>query len=341
MAMWFLGRSQLTGKARIGIIGLGTQGQNHLAVLSEDKRAQIVAVCDPVKGLSDAAGKRYGANSHTDFRKLIEEEHLDAVFVVAPNAFHMEMLEFAIDQNLAIFCEKPMVITLQDAKKVSELVHQKRIKFQMGHNRRFSLVYKKTKELLETHRIKPYMVGIKMVTGEMIRPAWMTDPKIVGGFLYDTTIHMLDLTRWLFGEVSTVTCMAQSNIYKTQLDDFWITLTTTNGLMVPILSSGHASWLPPFERVEIIGDHSCIITEEMNRVGFCPGLDRETQVWEYYHLPMTTTWGVQEEDRLFVDTLLEDKPPVITVDDGFKSVELVEACYRSAAKGRQIKLPIK
>jgi len=330
----------LAEKARIGIIGLGAQGQNHLAVLSEEKRAQIVAVCDPIKHTSEGAAKRYGANSYTDFRRLIEEERPDAVYVVTPNVFHMEIIEYAIEHNLAIFCEKPMVINLEDAKEVSQLVHQEKIKFQMGHNRRFSPVYTKTSELIKVHGIRPYMVGIKMVTGEMIKPAWMTDPKIVGGFLYDTTIHMLDLARWLFGEISTVNCIAQSNIYKTQLDDFWITLTTNRGLMVPILSSGHATWLPPFERVEIIGDHSCIITEEMNRISFCPGLEREAQVWEYHHLPMTTTWGIQEEDRLFLDTLLEDAPPAVTVDDGYKSIELVEACYRSAAEGRQVKLPL-
>jgi myo-inositol 2-dehydrogenase/D-chiro-inositol 1-dehydrogenase len=109
---------------------------------------------------------------------------------------------------------------------------------------------------------------------------------------------------------------------------------------VPIFSSGHASWIVPFERVEVIGDHSCIITEELNRISYTLGLDKPTEVQEFHYLPQPVSWGVEEEDRLFVDSVLQGKPPKVTVHDGCKSVELIEACYRSVESGKTVKLPL-
>jgi myo-inositol 2-dehydrogenase/D-chiro-inositol 1-dehydrogenase len=184
------------------------------------------------------------------------------------------------------------------------------------------------------------MAIMKLVTGELQRPAWGADPKISGGHLYDTTLHMLDMARWLFGEVKEVSARAEANVYPTILNDFWITLTHENGFQVPVFTSGHASWIVPFERVEIIGDHSTVITEEMNRVSYTLGLDLPTQVEEFYYLPQVTSWGVEEEDKLFIDAIIRKTNPPITVEDGYKAVEIIEACYRAVESKKTISLPL-
>ena len=233
-----------------------------------------------------------------------------------------------------------MVINLDHARELAETVKSAGIIFQVGHNRRFSPVYKKLKELITSGRIKPYMVIIKMVTGELQRPAWGADPKVSGGHLFDTTLHMLDMSRWLFGEVAEITCRAEANVYTDILNDFWITLKHASGLQVPIFSSGHASWIVPFERVEVIGDHSCVITEELNRISYTLGLDEPTNVQEFHYLPPTATWGIEEEDRLFIDAIREKKQPPVTEEDGLKVIEIIEGCYRAASSHKPVSLPL-
>ena len=72
--------------------------------------------------------------------------------------------------------------------------------FQVGHNRRFAPVYAELKQMLSsTHQ--PHSAHVKMNRGELLNPEWVGDPKITGGFLYETTIHMFDMLRFLFGEV--------------------------------------------------------------------------------------------------------------------------------------------
>jgi len=325
---------------KVGVIGLGFQAQNHLSVLSRDKRVRISGVADLVDSLAGSTAKKYGCKDYRDYRTLVDSEDLDAVYVVTPNVYHYDTLSYALSKGLHIFCEKPMVIKIDHARELVGAVKKAGITFQVGHNRRFSPVYKKLKELIESDRIKPYMVITKMVTGELQRPPWIGDPKISGGHLYDTTIHMLDLSRWLFGEVAEITCRAEANVYTNQLNDFWITLRHVSGLQVPIFSSGHASWIIPFERVEVIGDHACAITEELNRISYTLGLDKPTNVEEFHYLPATTTWGIEEEDRLFIDAILDKKPPPVTVEDGFKIIELIEGCYRSASSNKPVSIPL-
>jgi len=327
-------------EVRIGIVGLGGQAQNHLSVLSKDHRVKIVGVADLITSLAESTAKKYSCAHYKTYTDLIDSEKLDAIYVVTPNVFHYDTLKYALSKELNVFCEKPMVITLDHARDISERVRKTGTVFQVGHNRRFSLVYKKMKELIDSKQIKPYMVIMKLVTGELQRPAWGADSKISGGHLYDTPIHMFDLARWLFGEVVEVNCRAEANVYTNIPNDFWITLKHQSGLEVPVFSSGHASWIIPFERVEVIGDHSCIITEELNRISYTLGLDLPTQVQEFHYLPPTTSWGVEEEDRLFVDALIEKKTPPVTVDDGYKTVEIIEALYRSAKIGKPVQLPL-
>jgi myo-inositol 2-dehydrogenase/D-chiro-inositol 1-dehydrogenase len=324
----------------IGFVGLGAQAQNHLSVLSRDKRVRVAGVADIVDPIAASTGKRYGCNSYRTYEELIESEKLDAIYVVTPNVFHYEALKCALNRKLNVFCEKPMVINLEHARELVKSVKSAGVVFQVGHNRHFALVYKRVKELIDSGKIKPYMAIMKMVTGELQRPAWGADPKISGGHLYDTTLHMLDMCRWLFGEVQQVSCRAEANVYPKILNDFWINLTHESGLQVPIFTSGHASWIVPFERVEIIGDHSTVITEEMNRVSYTLGLDMPTEVEEFHHLPQTLTWGVEEEDKLFVDAIVEKKNPPITVEHGLKVVEIIEACYRSVESKKPISLPL-
>jgi len=324
----------------VGIVGLGAQAQNHLNVLSRDHRVRLSGVADILDPLAQSMAKKYGCNSYRTYQELIDSEKLNAVYVVTPNVFHYETLKYALSKKLNVFCEKPMVIKLEHARDLINSVESSNIVFQVGHNRHFALVYKKVKDLVASGKIKPYMAIMKMVTGELQRPAWGADPKISGGHLYDTTLHMLDMCRWLFGEVKEVTCRAEANVYPTILNDFWINLTHESGLQVPIFTSGHASWIVPFERVEIIGDHSTVITEEMNRVSYTLGLDLPTQVEEFHYLPQTLSWGVEEEDKLFIDAITDKKKPPITVEDGYKAVEIIEACYRSVETKKTISLPL-
>ena len=111
-----------------------------------------------------------------------------------------------------------------------------------------------------------------MNRGELINPAWVGDPSVTGGFLYETTIHMFDMMRFLLGEVSELIALGSTHEYP-ETDDFSVLMNFASGMHATLASSADASWLFPFERVEVFCHHATIVTREMESLVYSEGLD--------------------------------------------------------------------
>lgn len=324
---------------KVGIIGAGYMGKTHGTVISKEKNVKVTGVADIKKERAEELACMLGARVYSDIDKLIDSG-IDAIFVTTPNTMHLEPVIKALERDIHVFSEKPMATNLKDAKKILKASEKSQAIYQLGFNRRFAPVYKYMKSLILDKQFKPFSAHIKMNRGELKNPDWVGDPKITGGFLYETTIHLFDMVRWLIGEVTEVICYATSNFYE-GLDNFIILLSFKNDLYATFASCAHTSWVFPFERIELYGDHSSIISEEMDRVIHSRGLDSEIVYKDFFHFKITQKWGYEEEDKIFLKIITEGGIPPITAKDGYKSVEIAEACYRSAVLNDKVKLPIK
>lgn len=326
-------------QAGIGIVGGGYAGNLHAEILSKNPRAKLVAICESRPDDAKLFSHRYGAKAYSDFSELLADVEIDAVYITTPNFLHAQQAIAAMEMGKDVFSEKPMATSIEEAKKVLEMARRAGVRYQIGLSRRFWPVYKFIRGLIDRGSLTPYLADIKMSRGELKKPSWVAEDKASGGFLFESVLHILDLVRWLMGEVETVSCDARSSVYK-QLDDFIIVLKTSNLAMASITSSAHATWIFPFERVELYGDHSCVISEEMTRVSYSSGLEKEVEVHDFSQLPRTRAWGFEEEDGLFVDAILSAAKTPVDEVEAYKSIELVEACYRSARKGEPVRLPL-
>jgi len=303
-------------RLRVGFAGAGYICGIHKNNLVLDERVEIVSTfdCDPSRG--DAAS----------FDQTLEKS--DAVYITAPNTRHVELALRAIAAGKHVFCEKPMATTLEDARRVLEAAQASGRVFQVGHNRRFSKVYSRVRQLLAAS--PPHTAHIKMNRGELLKPAWTADESVTGGFLFETPIHMFDMMRFQFGEVVSL------DARLSRVNDFSLLLEFASGMHATFVTSADASWFFPYERMEIFGEYSTIETAEMESLSYRIGLDSETVVENFSPLPLEEKLGFREEDRLFVDAALNGGAPPVTALDGYRSVELALACYRSVAEGRRI-----
>jgi myo-inositol 2-dehydrogenase / D-chiro-inositol 1-dehydrogenase len=79
----------------------------------------------------------------------------------------------------------------------------------------------------------------------------------------------------------------------------------------------------------------------MEKVAYAPGLAQPIVQHDFFQLGIAHKWGYREEDTRFVDAIVEGKTPPVTAEDGYKAIELVEACYRSAQRdGARLRLPL-
>lgn len=328
---------------KIGIIGSGWAAEMHARCLKENPEAEIVALADVVRDKGMAFARRHGIQRfYENPRELFRDEEVEAVYIASPPKFHVPQAIEALRSGKHVFSEKPPAISLGGAEELVKTVEETGLIYQIGFNRRFWPVYKRLKELVESGRLKPFIVDIKMVRGEMERPGWTKVREIAGGFLYDSVIHMLDLSRWILGKPESVRCLARRNIYP-HPDGFTILIEFANEerTILSITSAGHASWVYPFERVEIYGDHCTAITEEGLKLTFAWGREDvpNVEVYQFIKLPEHVAWGFKEEDDLFIQTVAGKLKPFVTVEDAYEAVRLVEACYSSAEQsGKPLKL---
>lgn len=321
-------------KIKIGFLGAGYIAGVHAAILARDERVEVVSVHDPDRERAEQFARSTGAiAAHSSSEALAI---CDAAYITTPNTTHDEMAIFALEAGDHVFCEKPMATRLADARRMLKAAKKSKFVFQVGHNRRFAPVYAELKRMIsETHQ--PHSAHVKMNRGELIDPEWVGDPKITGGFLYETPIHMLDLLRFLFGEVKTLHAVGSSHEYP-ETDDFSILMTFASGMHATLASSADASWLFPFERIEVFCHHSTIVTREMESLVYSEGLDGRHVERSMHQLSKEEKWGYAQEDRAFIDAIVGGRPPAVTAFDGFKSVELVDAVYKSVKHGKPFEI---
>ncbi len=312
-------------------------GRIHGEILASDERVEIRGVADVQKERADALASALHARAYARLEDLVSDG-IDALYVTTPNTRHLEPVVAALDAGVHVFSEKPMATSLTEASAILEKVRQSGRVYQIGFNRRFAPVYKHVRELVAGGAFVPRLGHIKMNRGELKSPPWVSDTSITGGFLYESTIHLLDMCRFLLGEMDTVECVGRSNVYQ-ELDAFAAVLRFKAGAIACLSSCAHSTWAFPFERIELFGEHAQIVTEEMERVSYSPGLGQAIVVKDHFHLPFQEKWGYVEEDRLFIGAALGENPPAVSADEGYRAVQLVEACYESARSCRPVALP--
>lgn len=320
-------------KLGIGIIGAGYIGGVHAGVLGRDERVRVAAVYDIDLSRAEQLARASGnAQVSPSAEALIES--VDAVYITTPNTKHTELAIAAARAGKHIFCEKPLATTLDAARAVLDEAGRGRAVFQVGHNRRFAPVYVMLKELLNEGS-PPHSAHAKMNRGELMNPQWVADARLTGGFLYETTIHMFDMLRFLFGEVVQLTAVGSTHEYS-EVDDFSVLLKFASGMHATLCSSADASWLFPFERIEVFSHHSTITTREMESLVRSESLDGRHTTYSMHQLAKEEKWGYLQEDRAFVDSILNGTPAAVTALDGYKSVELVDGCYRAVASNEPV-----
>src|SRR5437660_11088982 len=110
-----------------------------------------------------------------------------------------------------------------------------------------------------------------MHRGELQSPPWVSTTALAGGFLYESTIHLLDMCRFLLGEIAAVLCRARTTANQ-EPDGFAAILRCAAGALVTFHSCAHATWIFPFERIELFSPHQAVVTAEMERVSLSPGV---------------------------------------------------------------------
>ena len=179
---------------RLGVWGVGRIGSLHASNIASSQRAKLVGVADPIRVRAKAIAARFGAHSYDSPTRMLRKERLDGVIIATPTAQHAEHVKFATDEGVAAFLEKPIALTMNEARKVVFAASRPGAKVMVGFNRRFDPSFRKTKENIVKGKIGKLLFVRTCARDPGAPPADYIAAS--GGIFVDQCIHDIDIALW-------------------------------------------------------------------------------------------------------------------------------------------------
>lgn len=188
-------------KLRIGFIGSGRMAHIHAEQLRHEPDVQIVAAADHGSGRSHDFHAQWGAVAYSDYRKMLDETQMDAVYICTPTTTHAEIGLACVERDLNLFIEKPLDLDLQAANKLVEESERRRLITCTCFQWRYSPGYLRAQELVADDPVA--LVNLRWYwTRPPLR--WMWDRDLAGGQIVDQNIHLVDGSQGFAGEIEKV-----------------------------------------------------------------------------------------------------------------------------------------
>ncbi|MFP4056161.1 MAG: Gfo/Idh/MocA family protein [Candidatus Brocadiia bacterium] len=186
---------------RIAVVGLGV-GKTHAELLRETPGAQLVAVCDVDQAKAAEQAEKHGVEAYTSYDALLEGERLDAVSLCTPPRLHAPMAEQAAARGLHVLCEKPMAPSVADCQRMIDACQKAGVTLMIALKKRFAPHYLTIKRLCERTEA-PLWACARFALGRVTHD-WFWDEEDGGGPLLENSVHMVDVLRFLMGDVVRV-----------------------------------------------------------------------------------------------------------------------------------------
>ena len=184
----------MSGPVRVGVVGLGRMGLNHIRVLSLLKSAEIRCVCDSDADTRERIAAATGGRAVGDLEEMAGE--IDALIVASPTVTHADYVKRAAHSVRNIFVEKPLADTLESARELERLAEAKGLNLQVGFIERFNPAVQQMKKVLDG---SDRVISVDFTRTNKIS-ARITDVDVI----LDLMIHDIDLAMHLNGPVAGV-----------------------------------------------------------------------------------------------------------------------------------------
>src|SRR5829696_6290363 len=189
---------------RIGLIGAGSVAARHAQALLGFDDVEISAVSDLEASRASQLASRCGARAHGDWQGMLDAHELDAVYICVPPFAHGPPEQAVLERSLPFFVEKPVALDLATAESVAAAVEAQGLTTAVGYHWRYLDIVERARLLLGE---QPARLVMGYWLDKVPPPAWWIRRDRSGGQVIEQTTHVLDLIRFLVGEVTEVSAL--------------------------------------------------------------------------------------------------------------------------------------
>ena len=332
----------MPARLNIGLIGLGRLGRVYAINLANRvPNANLVAVADRHGDFAETFANDFGIprwyKTHTD---LLADKNVDAVVVLTSTKSHKEVVIDAARAGKAVFCEKPIAMSVEDAEEMLAVIARARVFFQPAFQRRFDPGYMAARTQIEQGTIGTPVV-LTSTSRDPFRPSLeFCDPAVSGGLISDMGIHDFDVARMFMGDVKSVYATGAALAYPEMkaigdIDNAIVNLTFQSGTLGAVHLSRNAVFGYDI-RTEIWG------TEGSLQIGYQQQtplliLTKEGITHDAVPYFMERFEGAYlTQIQNFVDTLLRGGEPAVSGSDAVEAIRVSTAATISCREQRVV-----
>jgi len=320
----------------VGIIGCGAFGKLHSELIKTLKLFEIHAYADV--NISEAEKCRSTFNAKycsRDYRDIINDPEIDAVFVCTPHDSHYPIAIDAIAAGKHVFMEKPMAMTVKQCEEIENAIKGRNTRFMVGHKMRFSPNVQRVKREIK----KPLIIIAQMMCDRWADDMWAQDPVKGGGNVLSQGCHIFDLVTYLAGDWPE-TIYAQGGSFTHPgsgiIDNIAATVKFRNGVVanVTIGDAGYNGFTSK-TMVQIYTGEECInLSKRLYKYSRYKSRNVEEYEFEedYTNLEEDPE-GFYAEIKEFHDCIVNDRNPSIGAKEGGNAVKMVYAAFKSVRTG--------
>src|SRR5215469_7350895 len=219
----------------IGLIGSGFMGQTHadayrragILYRNLPRQPELYAIADQNEALAEKARARLGfAKAYGDWRRLIEDPEVDVIDITTPNNLHVEPALAAIEAGKHVFCEKPMAVRIEDARRMAAAAKKADVRTMVAFNNLKTPAALVAKQIIERGEIgQPIRFRGRFDQGFFNDPSlpwsWRCSRDLAGsGALGDLGAHAVSVAQFLMGDMAEVSAQSQTIFKERPVPDF-------------------------------------------------------------------------------------------------------------------------
>ncbi|MBU1100377.1 MAG: Gfo/Idh/MocA family oxidoreductase [Bacteroidetes bacterium] len=329
-------------KINVGLIGTGRLGNMYAEFLkTRVANANLIACADIIPERATNCAEKYDIpKSYFSHQEINDDKTLDAIIITATTSNHKEIVLDAAAKGVPMFCEKPMSLSIDDARIMESAINKNGVFYQQGYMRRFDSGFAEAKK-----KIEEGVIGKPVVFRGSSRDPYLPTleylyPHNSGGQILDQAVHDIDIARWYMGDISTVYSIGGVLAFPEaakagDTDNVIMSMKFENGCLGEIDISRNGVYGYDI-RAEVLG------TEGAIKIGYL----RETPI-----LVMTTK-GVTHDvvpyfpERFcdayvnqlndFFNNLVNGTKPMVTIEDGIAGLQVAIAATSSLKEGKVV-----
>lgn len=315
-------------KLNVAVIGVGNMGRHHARAYSEMPQTNLAAVCDANESVGIGVAKKYSCSFYKSYAEMLSAEKIDAVSIAVPTSFHAKVACDILEKGVHVLLEKPLAMNLEEAKAILDKAREKKLRLMVGHIEKFNPAVARLKGLVRTGRLGEIVsLNIQRIGGLPRN----TD----AGVILDLATHDISISNYLLDSFpKEVYGSKTSSLGKGKEDSASIFLKYEKAS-----SFIEANWITPVKvrQMNVVGTKAFAKVDYVNQTltayenTFLSGMKSFDNFDEYLAAATFVDeikFGVVKKEPLiceleeFVNSIRENREPLASGEDGYKTLEI-------------------